>query len=339
MLTVTSNQAPTATITAPAIGTLYSGGSTINFSGSGTDPEDGPLAASAFTWRVDFHHDTHSHPFMAATSGMTSGSFTIPTTGETSANVWYRIFLTVADSAGATHTVQRDIQPRKVTLTLATSPAGLQLRLDSQPVATPLTFDAVVGIIRSLEAPASQVSGSTTYEFDSWSDGGAAAHTVSTPAANTTYIATYRASGSGGTGTGLSGSYFDNANFTGASVTRIDPSIDFSWGTGAPAAGVDADTFSVRWTGQIEAPYSGTYTFYTQGDEGIRLWIDNVQVVNDWNSRGSEASGTIALTAGQRYTIRIDYYERKGTATARLLWSHASIAKSIVPAAHLYPTP
>ena len=78
---------------------------------------------------------------------------TIPTTGETSANVWYRVYLTVRDAAGLTHTVQRDIFPRKVSLTLATSPAGLQLRLDGQPVATPLTFDAVVGIDRSLEAP------------------------------------------------------------------------------------------------------------------------------------------------------------------------------------------
>ena len=339
VLTVTSNQAPTATITAPASGTLYSGGSTLNFSGSGSDPEDGALAASAFTWRVDFHHDTHTHPFMAATSGMTSGSFTIPTTGETSANVWYRLYLTVRDSAGATHTVQRDIQPRKVTLTLATSPTGLQLKLDGQPIATPVSFGAVVGIVRSLEAPASQVSGSTTYQFVSWSDGGAPAHTVSTPATNTTYTATYRAASSGGAGTGLSGSYFNNSNFSGAAVTRLDPAIDFSWGSGAPAPGVGADTFSVRWTGQIEAPYSGTYTFYTQSDEGIRLWINNVQLVNHWNSRGSEDSATITLSAGQRYAIRIDYYDKRGSATARLLWSHASIAKSVVPAARLYPTP
>ena len=121
VLTVTSNQAPTATIASPAAGTLYSGGVTINFSGAGSDPEDGTLAASAFTWRVDFHHDTHSHPFMAATSGMTSGTFTIPTTGETAAKVWYRVYLTVRDSAGATQTVQRDVLPRKVMLTLATS--------------------------------------------------------------------------------------------------------------------------------------------------------------------------------------------------------------------------
>jgi hypothetical protein len=196
-----------------------------------------------------------------------------------------------------------------------------------------------VGIVRSLEALDSQASGATTYEFVSWSDGGARAHTVSTPAANTTYTATYRAAGSGGTGTGLSGVYFDNSNFTGTSVTRIDPTIDFSWGSGPPAAGVGADTFSVRWAGQIEAPYGGTYTFYTQSDEGIRLWVNNVQLINHSNSRGSEDSATIVLTAGQRYAIRIEYYEKRGSATARLLWSHASIAKTVVPAARLYQTP
>src|SRR4029453_18618114 len=237
----------------------------------GSDPEDGTLPASAFTWRVDFHHDTHTHPFMAATTGAQSGTFTIPTTGETSANVWYRIYLTVRDSAGATHTVQRDILPRKVTLTLATNPAGLQLRLDGQPIATPVTFEAVVGIVRSLEAP-SQVSGSTTYEFVSWSDGGAAAHTVSTPASNTTYTATYRTAGS--SGTGLSATYFDNADFTGAAVSRVDPTVNFSWGSGSPASAIGVDTFSARWTGQIEAPYTGAYTFYTVSDDGVRLWVN-----------------------------------------------------------------
>ena len=125
VLTVTANQPPTATITAPAPGQFYVGGQTIAFAGTGADPEDGARPPSAFTWRVDFHHDTHAHPFLPATSGMTSGTFVIPTTGETAANVWYRLFLTVTDSGGRTHTVQRDIVPRVVRLTLATSPTAL----------------------------------------------------------------------------------------------------------------------------------------------------------------------------------------------------------------------
>ena len=112
--------------------------------------------------------------------------------------MWYRIYLTVRDSGGLTHTTQRDILPRKVVLTLATNPAGLQLKLDGQPVATPLSFDAVVGMARTIEATTPQSSGPTTYTFASWSDGGAASHSISTPATNTTYTATYQASGSTG---------------------------------------------------------------------------------------------------------------------------------------------
>ena len=194
-LTVSANQAPTATITQPAAGTLYSGGMVINYAGTGTDPEDGTLPAGAFTWQVDFHHDTHIHPFIPATTGATSGSFTIPAVGETSANVWYRIYLTVRDAGGLTHTTQRDILPRKVVLTLATNPAGLQLKLDGQPVATPLSFDAVVGMVRTIEGVTPQVAGSTTYTFVSWSDGGATSHTISTPATPTTYTATFQAGG------------------------------------------------------------------------------------------------------------------------------------------------
>ena len=318
-LTVTANQPPVGTITQPAAGTLYSGANVISYAGTATDSEDGTLAASAFTWRVDFHHDTHSHPFIASTSGARNGTFTVPTTGHTETNVWYRIFLTVRDSAGATQTTFRDVLPRKVNLTIATNPAGLQLRLDAQPSATPRTFESVVGIVRGLEAPATQVSGGTTYEFVSWSDGGAASHNISTPAANTTYTATYRVA-TGGVGNGLSVTYYNDIAFTGTTVTRIDPAVDFAWGSGSPAASIGADTFSARWTGQVEPQFTGTYTFYTVSDDGVRLWVNGQQIINNWTDHGTtENSGTIALTAGQRYDIRMEYYEngwRRGRPSA-----------------------
>ena len=195
VLTVTSNQAPTGTITQPAVGMLYTGGAVINYAGTGTDPEDGTLPATAFTWWVDFHHDTHTHPFMAPTTGSKSGAFTIPTVGETSANVWYRVYLSVKDGGGLTHTSQRDIFPRKVRLSLATNPSTLSLLLDGQPVTAPLTIDAVVGMSRTIEAPTPQTVGATAYNFASWSDGGARLHGISTPATDTTYTAAYQPGG------------------------------------------------------------------------------------------------------------------------------------------------
>jgi glucose/arabinose dehydrogenase len=336
-LDVTSNNPPTATIISPANNTLYNAGDTINYSGTGTDPEDGTVPASRFTWQVDFHHDTHTHPFVPPTSGAAGGSFVIPTTGETAANVWYRIHLTVRDAGGLTHSTFSDVVPRKSTFTLATSPAGLQLTLDGQPLVAPQSVQGVVGIQRTLGAPSPQTVGGTTYEFVSWSDGGAATHQIATPASDTTYTATFRVS-TVPPGTGLLGTYFNNVNFTGTSLTRLDPTVNFSWGAGAPIAGIGADTFSVVWSGQVRAKVTGTHTFYTVSDDGVRLFVNGQAVINNWTDHApTENAGTIVLTAGQKYDIRLEFYENGGGASAQLRWSGPGLAKEVVPQSHLHP--
>jgi glucose/arabinose dehydrogenase len=339
VLTVTSNQAPTAVITAPANRALYSAGDRIDFAGGGSDPEDGTLPPSALTWQVDFHHDTHTHPFLAPTSGMASGSFVIPDTGETAANVWYRIYLTARDSAGLSQTVFVDVVPRTATLSFATSPAGLQVTLDGQPMTTPQSVVSVVGMRRTLGVVSPQTSGGTTYQFQSWSDGGAATHEIVTPSAATTYTATFTpVTGGPPPGLGLQGAYFDNQNFTGTQITRLDPTVDFDWAAGSPVAGIAADTFSVRWTGQVRAKVTGTHTFITTSDDGVRLWVNNVQIINNWTDHAAtENTGTIALTAGQLYDIRMEFYENGGAAVARLAWSAPGLARETVPTASLYP--
>ena len=190
LLTVTSNQSPVATMTLPAVGTTYGGGQTITYAATATDPEDGPLPGSAFTWWVDFHHDSHIHPFRPPTAGATGGSFVVPTTGHTETNVWYRIHLTVTDSAGAQYTLFRDVVPRVVQLTLTTEPVGRPLLLDSQPIATPLVTPSIEGMVRSIEAQ-NHSDGSVAYTFTGWSDGGAARHDIVTPTGNAVYTATF----------------------------------------------------------------------------------------------------------------------------------------------------
>ena len=190
-LSVTSDKPPVGQILTPVQGTTYFGGMVVNYSGSASDFEDGDLPPSAFTWQVDFHHDTHIHPFIAATTGSKSGTFTIPTRGETSSNVYYRIILKVTDSVGLTRTVTRDILPRKADMTFATYPAGLQITLDGQNHITPFTVTGVVGIIRAIAAPSPQTLNGLSYVFQSWSDGGSRSHEISTPAVNTTYRANF----------------------------------------------------------------------------------------------------------------------------------------------------
>lgn len=335
-LTVTTNTAPTATISTPTTGTSYRGGQTISYSGAGSDPEDGTLPASAFTWEVVFHHDTHTHPFIAATSGSTSGSFVIPDQGETATNVFYRIHLTVRDSAGVTHTTTRDIVPQTSNITLQTNPAGLQVTLDGSPVTTPTTVASVVGMRRSLGVVSPQTSGGNTYSFSSWSDAGAATHDIVTPATNTTYTATFTPGGSSG---GLTAQYYDNMDLTGLVTTRTDQTVNFDWSTGSPATGVGVDTFSVRWTGTITPLFSQAYTLYTQSDDGIRVWFNGNLLIDNWTDHAStENSGvTPVLVAGTAYPITIEYYENGGGAIARLSWSSSSQAKQVVPSSQLSP--
>ena len=143
--------------------------------------------------------------------------------------------------------------------------------------------------------------------------------------------------GGGGGGTGLNGEYYDNMNFTQRKLTRTDATVNFDWGSGSPNAAVGADTFSVRWTGQVQPQFSETYTFYTRTDDGVRLWVNGQLLVDKWIDQGpTEWSGTIALTANTKYNIRMDYYENGGGAVAQLSWSSPSTPKAIIPQSRLF---
>lgn len=143
----------------------------------------------------------------------------------------------------------------------------------------------------------------------------------------------------GGAGTGLNGEYYDAINFTQRKLTRTDATINFDWGTGSPNAAIGPDTFSVRWTGQVQPQFSETYTFYTRTDDGVRLWVNGVLVVDKWIDQApTEWSGTIALTGGTKYNIQMDYYENGGGAVAQLSWSSPSQPKQIIPQSRLFTT-
>lgn len=193
-LTITvGNSAPVATITAPVANTTYAGGNIIVFAGTGSDLEDGTLPASAFEWRVVFHHNVHTHPFIDSIPGVTSSQIQIPISGEPDANQWFRIHLTVTDSGGLTHSTFTDVRPQTATFTLKTSPAGGSVLLDGQPMGTPSAVLGVVGMTRTLSAPTMQLISGRMYKFSRWSDGGALTHTISTPSTATTFTATYAA--------------------------------------------------------------------------------------------------------------------------------------------------
>ncbi len=142
-----------------------------------------------------------------------------------------------------------------------------------------------------------------------------------------------------GAGTGLSGDYYNNADFTAKVAARVDGPIDFDWGVGAPIGGVGADTFSVRWFGQVEPEFSEEYTFHVTADDGVRLWVDDrVVAVRAYASpQQPTVRGRVTLEAGRRTNIRLEYIENSGSAKVRLEWSSPSRAREVIPVARLYP--
>ncbi len=141
----------------------------------------------------------------------------------------------------------------------------------------------------------------------------------------------------GGNGNGLKAEYYNNIDFTNLALTRTDSTVNFNWGKGSPNSNIGSDTFSARWTGQVEPRYSENYTFYTTSDDGIRLWVNGQLVIDRFYDQApTEHRGNITLTAGQKYDIRMEYYEKGGGAAAKLSWSSASQSKEIIPESQLF---
>jgi hypothetical protein len=141
-------------------------------------------------------------------------------------------------------------------------------------------------------------------------------------------------------GSGLSGAYFTDRNLTGPAVFHRIEEVDFAWANGTPAPGViPTDGFSARWTGEVEAPVTGDFVFTTVRDDGIRLWIDGRLLIDAFglHPRQVDDAAPIKLTAGQRYAVKLEYFEGTGAAEARLLWRYPGVRTGPVPEDRLFP--
>jgi glucose/arabinose dehydrogenase/PKD repeat protein len=186
------NRPPQVTIDSPTASARFAVGETITLRATATDPEDGALPPSRLSWRVLRHHDTHTHPFLAPTPG---NGLTIqqPAPEDLGSGVdgYLELQLTATDSAGVTTMVTRDVLPRKVSLTFATDPAGRQVVVAGAAYTGPTTLVSWEGHTIAVDAPSQTDGSGNSWVFQAWSDGGAAAHSFATPAAPTTYTATF----------------------------------------------------------------------------------------------------------------------------------------------------
>jgi len=185
------NTPPTATIVSPSTGLTWKVGDTINFSGSATDAQDGNLAASRLSWTLNMQHcpsNCHTHQVQTF-SGVASGSFVTPDHEYPS---YLELRLTATDSGGLTATTSLRLDPRTVVLSFQTNPGGLQLTVGATTATAAFTRTVIVGSRNSVSAPSPQRKGNKSYNFVSWSDGGAQTHDIIAPATATTYTARFR---------------------------------------------------------------------------------------------------------------------------------------------------
>jgi hypothetical protein len=140
-----------------------------------------------------------------------------------------------------------------------------------------------------------------------------------------------------GTGTGLLGQYYSGQNFGSLVASRTDPSIQFNWSGKSPVAGLSADNYSVRWTGQLEALYSEQTMIYLHSDDGVRLKIDGKTVIDAWGDHTlREDRASVKLAAGQKYQIELEYHQNTGNAVVKLYWLSPSQKWSAIPSSQLY---
>ncbi|HEY6730298.1 MAG TPA: LamG-like jellyroll fold domain-containing protein [Solirubrobacterales bacterium] len=187
------NELPQAQIDSPTAALRWAVGDKISFSGKGSDPQDGALAASSMSWALVMRHcetenDCHSHNIQTF-PGVTSGSFTAPDHDFPS---HLELRLTVTDSGGLSDTETLRLDPETVDLTFKSDPAGLDLTTGEKSGPAPFAETVIVGSKLSLAAPSPQSLSGTVYGFSSWSDGGDRTHEIIAPATATTYTATFK---------------------------------------------------------------------------------------------------------------------------------------------------
>ena len=120
---------------------------------------------------------------------------------------------------------------------------------------------------------------------------------------------------------GLRGEYFSGRNFNKKVLTRIDPQINFNWDRVQPAPGMPMTDYSIRWTGRLLAPISGDYEFSALVDDGMRLWVGGIKVIDAWGPHDHEnVSGKVALKANQMYELRIEYFNGILEGQFKLSW-------------------
>jgi len=138
---------------------------------------------------------------------------------------------------------------------------------------------------------------------------------------------------------GWGAEFFSTTTLSGSLLHRVDPTIDFDWSAIAPATTVPRENFSARWSGVLTAPSTGLYQLIATADDGVRVWVDQQLVIDQWRDQAAtESTAALPLVAGQPHDVLITYYQGGGDASLKLEWSSAAVPRAVVPASAIRPS-
>jgi len=139
-------------------------------------------------------------------------------------------------------------------------------------------------------------------------------------------------------GHGLIGEYYSDMEFKNLATTRLDPTIDFDWGLDAPMKTLPEDRFSIRWTGSIEIKNPGNYEFYTLSDDGVKVYLEDIKLIDNWSAHPATLDKGNAFLNPGRYRLKIEYFDQAADAVIKLYWKREkSLYREIIPADVLFP--
>ncbi|MGC9522868.1 MAG: PA14 domain-containing protein [Anaerolineae bacterium] len=123
-----------------------------------------------------------------------------------------------------------------------------------------------------------------------------------------------------------SAAYWNNTELAGAPVlVRSESNLNYNWGSGSPHPTISEDQFSTRWQRYVDV-IAGTYRFTVTSDDGLRLWIDDELVLDEWNDHAEETFFVDHYLSAGHHLVTLEYYENQGVAAARLSWVRADQA-------------
>lgn len=130
---------------------------------------------------------------------------------------------------------------------------------------------------------------------------------------------------------GIKAEYYNGTHFDEKVSNRIEPMIDLSWNDNPPVPGLDPHNCSIRWTGILNAPKTGTYTFSAKVDDGIRVWVGGVLVIDNWKlNDDGHFTGKVIMREGVPYNLKVEYFNALIEGEVRLLWTMPEEDRPIV---------